>query len=184
MGQPDAKLRIGGVTIARMADATGSELEITVLTGMTDGLELSNELRHVKAALLYADRVRLVSPTVAMLEMFATIADGSDSELEPLATAVEQTVRPPYRARAARQSETLWAVQAKRIEVMAIPDGPLGDSIDLTHTADGTTYAVDDERQFGSVPVLEERGAREGREYTVHADRLDGDLWEIRAAAL
>ena len=112
------------------------------------------------------------------------VEDGAESDLEPLATAVEQTVRPPYRARAARQNETLWAVQAKRIEVLAIPDGPLGDSIDLTHTADGTTYAVDDERQFGSVPVLEERGAREGREYTVHADRLDGDLWEIRAAAL
>jgi predicted transcriptional regulator len=57
------------------------EFEITVLTGTADGLELSNELRQVKAALLYADRVRLVSPTVAMLEMFATIADGSDSQL-------------------------------------------------------------------------------------------------------
>ena len=33
-------------------------------------------------------------------------------------------------------------------------------------------------------PPLEARGEREGREYTVHAERLDGDLWEIRAAAL
>ena len=68
--------------------------------------------------------------------------------------------------------------------MLRIPDGPEGDEIELTHTADGTTYAVDDAQQFGTVPVLEERGAREGAEYTVHAERLDGDLWEIRAAAL
>jgi hypothetical protein len=112
------------------------------------------------------------------------VEDGPDTELDPLASAVEQELKPPYRARAARQGETLWAVQARRIEVLRIPDGPEGDGIELTHTADGTSYAVDDAQQFGSVPVLEERGAREGAEYTVHAERLDGDLWEIRAAAL
>jgi len=112
------------------------------------------------------------------------VEDGPDSPLDPLAAAVEQELKPPYRARAARQGETLWAVQARRIEVLRIPDAPDGDGIELTHTADGTTYAVDDAQQFGSVPVLEERGAREGAEYTVHAERLDGDFWEIRAAAL
>lgn len=112
------------------------------------------------------------------------VEDGPDTELDPLASAVEQVLPPPYRARAARQSETLWAVQARRIEVLRIPDGPGGDEIELTHTADGTTFSVDDAQQFGSVPALEERGAREGAEYTVHAERLDGDLWEIRAAAL
>ena len=83
-----------------------------------------------------------------------------------------------------RRGETLWAVEAKRIEVLAIPDAPGGEAIDLTHTADGTTLAVDDQRIFGSIPVLAQRGEREGREYTVHAERLDGDLWEVRAHAL
>ena len=32
--------------------------------------------------------------------------------------------------------------------------------------------------------VMEERGAREGAEYTVHAERLDGDFWEVKATAL
>jgi hypothetical protein len=31
---------------------------------------------------------------------------------------------------------------------------------------------------------MDERGAREGAEYTVRAERLDGDLWEVRAAPL
>ena len=81
-------------------------------------------------------------------------------------------------------SEMLWAIEAKRIEVLSIPDAPEGDAIDLTQTADGMTLTVDDQRVFGSIPVLEQRGQREGSEYTVHAERLDDNAWEVRAAAL
>ncbi|HEY8316997.1 MAG TPA: hypothetical protein VIG35_09045 [Gaiellaceae bacterium] len=126
------------------------------------------------------DAVRFVSlPDGTLL-----VEEGADSPLDPLAAAVEQELKPPYRARAVRRGEALWAVEAKRIEVLAIPDAPGGDAIDLTRTADGTTLAVDDQRIFGTLPVLAARGEREGSEYTVHADRLDGDLWEVRAAAL
>ena len=75
-------------------------------------------------------------------------------------------------------------MQARRIEVLELADAPGGDMVEVTHTVDGTTLTIDDSRTFGSVPALEERGAREGAEYTVHADRLDGDLWEVRAAPL
>jgi hypothetical protein len=112
------------------------------------------------------------------------VEEGPESSLDALATAVEQTIQPPYRARAARQSETLWAVQARRIEVVQIPDGPEGDAIELTHTEDGTTLAVDDARTFGSIPVLEARGEREGKQYVVRAERLEDDLWEVHAAPL
>jgi hypothetical protein len=112
------------------------------------------------------------------------VEDGADAGLEPLAAAVEQELAAPFRARAARQRDTLWAVQGRRIEVLQLREGLEGDAIDVTHTADGTTFTVDDARTFGSLPTLEERGTREGHEYTVHAERLDGDLWEIRAAAL
>jgi hypothetical protein len=121
---------------------------------------------------------------VALPDGTLLVEEGPDGSLEPLAAAVERSVRPPYRAQAMRQGESLWAIQARQIEVLALPDGPEGDTIDLTHTADGSTLAVDDARIFGSLPPLEERGAREGREYTVHAERFEGDLWEIRAAAL
>jgi hypothetical protein len=112
------------------------------------------------------------------------VEDGPDAGLEPLVAAVEKDLPAPFRARATRQRDTLWAVQGRRIEVLELREGLEGDTIDVTHTADGTTLTVDDARTFGSLPALEERGAREGREYTVHAERLDGDLWEIRAAAL
>jgi hypothetical protein len=121
---------------------------------------------------------------VALPDGTLLVEDGPDDSLEPLAVAAEQAVHAPYRAQATRQGESLWAIQARRIEVIELLDGPEGEAIDLTHTADGSTLAIDDARVFGSLPRLEERGAREGREYTVHAERLDGDLWEVRAAAL
>jgi hypothetical protein len=102
------------------------------------------------------------------------VEDGPDASLDALAAAVEQTLAPPYRARAVRQSESLWAVQATRIEVVAIANGPEGDSIELT----SETLLVDGEQVFGSVPELEGLGD------VVRAERLDGDLWEVRAAAL
>jgi hypothetical protein len=121
---------------------------------------------------------------VALPDGTLLVEEGADGSLDPLAAAVEHSVRPPYRAQATRQGESLWAIQARRIEVLSLPNGPDGDTIDLTHTAEGSTLAVDDARSFGSLPPLEARGEREGRDYTVHAERLDGDLWEIRAAAL
>jgi hypothetical protein len=121
---------------------------------------------------------------VSLADSTLLVEDGADSPLDALAAAVEQALRPPYRARAVRRGETLWAIEAKRIEVLSIPDAPVGDAIDVTHTAEGTEVAVDGERIFGSIPVLEQRGQREGSDYTVHAERLDDDAWEVRAAAL
>jgi hypothetical protein len=112
------------------------------------------------------------------------VEEGPDSSLEALAAAVEQELRPPYRARAVRRDESLWAVEATRIEVLELPDAPGGDAIDVTRTSEGTTVTVDEARIFGSIPALEQRGEREGGDYAVHADRLDGDLWEVRAAPL
>jgi len=126
------------------------------------------------------DAVKFVSlPDGSLL-----VEDGSDSSLDALATAVEQELRPPYRARGVRRGESMWAVEASRIEVLALPDALGGDAIDLTHTEEGTILAVDGQQIFGSLPALEQRGEREGADYAVHAERLDGDLWEIRAAAL
>jgi hypothetical protein len=102
------------------------------------------------------------------------VEEGPDSSLQPLADAVEQELQPPYRARAARQRGDLWAVQARRIEVVKIRNNPDGDTIELTPDS----LLVDGRRAFGSVRELEGRGD------VVRAERLDGDLWEVRASSL
>ena len=111
---------------------------------------------------------------VVLPDRTVLVESGPDTSLEPLAAAVEQALQPPYRARAVRQSESLWAVQARRIEVVAIPDGPDGDAIELTPEG----VLVDGQRAFGSIPELEELGD------VVRAERLDGNLWEVRAERL
>jgi hypothetical protein len=121
---------------------------------------------------------------VALPDGTLLVEEGADSPLEPLAAAVEEKLRPPYRARAVRRGETLWAVEATGIEVLPLADAPAGDTIDVTRTSEATTVAVEGRQIFGTLPVLEQRGEQEGREYTVHGERLDGDLWEIKAAAL
>lgn len=122
---------------------------------------------------------------VALPDGTLLVEDGSDESLQPLAEAVERELPPPYRAHAVRRSETLWAIQARRLEVLALPGARDGDTLDLTRTEEGgAELRVDGERVFGSLPALEERGAREGREFAIHAERLDGDLWEVKASAL
>jgi hypothetical protein len=121
---------------------------------------------------------------------FVALPDGSllveqedgDAALEPLATAVEERLAPPYRAHAARQTDSLWAVSASRIQVAKFEAD--GDRIELTNTADGKGLRVDDMPSFGTIPALERLGEAAGPAYAVHAERLDADLWEIRVAPL
>jgi hypothetical protein len=121
---------------------------------------------------------------------FVALPDGSllveteegDAALDPLASAIEERLEPPYRARAARQTDSLWAVSASRIEVARFEAD--GDRIELSQTAEGKSLRVDDMPSFGSIPALEQLGQAVGPAYAAHAERLDADLWEVKVAAL
>jgi hypothetical protein len=122
---------------------------------------------------------------------FVTLPDGSllveeeegDAALDALAQAIEGELTPPYRAHAVRQTERLWAVSARRIDVARLEAD--GDLIELTQTSDGKALRIDGMPVFGSIPELERLGeSTAGPAYVVHAERLDADLWEVRVAAL
>lgn len=123
---------------------------------------------------------------------FDALPDGSllvvqevgDESLAPLAEAVEQAISAPYRARGVRQTETTWAVAANRIEVVELPEAVAGDQIDIAVRNGERTVVVDNERSFGSIPELERLGSAKSRSFVVHAERLDGQLWEVRVASL
>jgi hypothetical protein len=105
------------------------------------------------------------------------VVDEGPDDLEPLATALEQELAPPYRAEAVRREGTLWAVAGRKIELVELP-GVAGDEIELTMHGDDHTLIVDGEQAFGSIAALE----RPGR--VVRARRVEGELWEVESAAL
>ncbi len=121
---------------------------------------------------------------------FVSLPDGTllveeqvgDATLEPLARAVEQRLRPPYRARGVRRGGRVWAVSATRIRVDEFRAE--GDELELAVTDLEATLLVDGTRSFGSVPALERIGEAEGSTFVVRAARLEGDLWEVHSHAL
>ena len=120
---------------------------------------------------------------------FTTIPDGSlivaeneERDLGVLANAVERELQPPYRAEGVRRSKSLWAVSANRIDVVALRAD--GDVIDLAVHDGERTASVDGEPTNRGYPELERLGEREARDYAIHAERLDGDLWEVQVSAL
>jgi hypothetical protein len=104
-----------------------------------------------------------------------------ERDLAPLADAV--TLAPPFRAEAVRQRETTWAVAARKIEVVELPDAP-GEEIVLSSTNGERTLIVDGAPGFGSVPDLERLAGSRHENYAVHAERLDGDLWQVSVSPL
>ena len=122
---------------------------------------------------------------------FAVLPDGTilveeelgDTGLAPLADAVEATLPPPYRARAVRRTDARWAIQARAIRVVELPDQP-GDAIEITDRDGVRELTIDGERSFGSVPALEQLATAQFSDYALQARRLDGDLWELRVDPL
>ena len=106
-----------------------------------------------------------------------------DADVSALADAVERELGPPYRAMAARQDGDLWAVLASRIEVQRL-EFPRADSLELSRKDSWQELRVDGEPSMGRVPELEQLGERVGPDFFVKAERLDGDLWEVRVTAL
>ena len=124
---------------------------------------------------------------------FATLPAGDmivdtetgDGDLSPLADEVEKQLKPPYRALARREegADDLWAIAARTIDVVELHlDG--GDEIELVENEGTTELRVDGEPWNEPIPELERAGETLGSDFVVQADRLDGDLWEIRVSAL
>ena len=123
---------------------------------------------------------------------FATLPNGDvivdteqgDADLSPLADAVEKQLRPPYRVVARRGEHDVWSVAARGIDVLEL-DFAGGDEIELAAQDGRIDLRVDGKPWSGRIPELEHAGeAADGEDYVVQAERLDGDIWEVRASLL
>jgi hypothetical protein len=108
--------------------------------------------------------------------------DEPNDTVAPLAQAVEETLRPPYRAEAIRRESDVWAVAARRVEIAEL-EAP-GDELELVVNGGERSFTVDGARGFGSVPELEQIGENVGASYVVRATRLEDRLWEVEANPL
>ncbi len=115
------------------------------------------------------------------LEDGILLAETDDLDVEPLADALEASIQPPYRAEAVRRGDGLWAVAARQIEVVDVPEPVEGDSVTITTRAGRRTVEVDGSRAFGSIPTLERLV---GEDAVLNARRLDETLWDVEIAPL
>jgi hypothetical protein len=122
---------------------------------------------------------------------FATLPAGDvivdtetgDDDLSPFADEVEKHLKPPYRVLARREDDDLWAIAARTIDIVELQFAG-GDEIELVENEGRTELRVGGELSRQEIPELERAGEALGSDFVVQADRLDGDLWEIRASAL
>jgi hypothetical protein len=114
-----------------------------------------------------------------------TVVIESEADLPDEVTgAFEGRLDPPYRVVGVRQREGLWALGARRIET-AVISGLDGDEIELAVGEEGTTLHVDGAQSFGSIPALEHLARERNLDYfAIYAERIEGDLWELRLTAL
>ena len=90
---------------------------------------------------------------------------------------VGRSLDAPYRAEAIRRDERLWAVGARRIEVVALPD-VRGDELELVSHDHERTLIVDGDRSLRTIESLERP------EHVVRAHRLEGESWEVEVDPL
>ena len=114
------------------------------------------------------------------LEDGSLLVEEGDGDLTPLAEAIEQDLARPYRANAVRRGETQWAIAARRLRVVQLPE-PGGDEVELVVRGEEKTLVVDGNRSFGTIPELEQLAEGDA---VIRAARLDGALWEVRVDPL
>jgi hypothetical protein len=114
-----------------------------------------------------------------------TLLVEEEVDAEPLASALDEAVDPPYRAEAVRRSETQWAVGIRQIEVFDLgEDSPQGQDLTLTWRDGSHELLVDGIQEFGSVPALDRFAEGRGGSYVIQGHRLVDNLWEVRVSPL
>ena len=132
------------------------------------------------APLLTGDAVHFVALPDGSLIVDERVAGGS---LDPLAEALEQRLRPPYRAEGVRR-DALWVVAANAIEVLELGEDVGGDMLELAQRGGERHLTVDGAPSLAALPALETYAGARHTDYVARAERIDGNVWEVRVSPL
>jgi hypothetical protein len=103
--------------------------------------------------------------------------DVPDGSLTSLADAIEAIVPAPYRAAALRTDDDVWSAVAEKISVVGLP-GFEGEIVDLTDVDGVREVSVDGGPTTQSVAPLDALADEHG-DVSIHAERVDGDLFAV-----
>jgi hypothetical protein len=118
---------------------------------------------------------------------FVALSDGrllaETGDATPFADALAGALEPPYRAVAVRRVD-VWAVGARRIDVVELQQGTTGDQFELVRSADGVSTRVDGIPSDTHLPELEALGRARSATFVVRAHRLVDALVEVEVEPL
>jgi hypothetical protein len=80
--------RIDSLSVIMRVTHEADQIEISVVVAPHGKIEIADDIRMVKAALLYADHVTLVSPTSAMVALLGGLASMSDEDRRAVAAGL------------------------------------------------------------------------------------------------
>jgi hypothetical protein len=123
---------------------------------------------------------------------YVALADGTlvvdedvpDGSLSPLAEALEDQISPPYHGYAFWQQDDVWAVAAKRVQVVEVPEDVPGDEVELAVNDGARSTVVDGEESGAEIPSLETFASQQFGSFVLRASRLDDLLWEVTVIPL
>jgi hypothetical protein len=123
---------------------------------------------------------------------FVALPDGTlvvdddlpDGALTPLADALAPQIAAPYHGYAFWQDGDVWAVAAKRVQIVEVPEDVPGDEVDLAVGDGSRSIVIDGERSTVEIPTLEAFASQRFGAFVLHASRLDDLLWEVTVSAL
>lgn len=130
---------------------------------------------------LRGDEVDFVSLPDGTLIVDGDVPEGA---LQELADALDTELPPPYRAKAVRREDGVWAVGGINIDVVEVLEDVGGDTVSLAVQGEERTLLVDERPSWEDVPTLEAFALDRYRDFALHAERLDGNLWAVKVNAL
>src|SRR4029450_9887995 len=126
------------------------------------------------APALTGDSVTFVALPDGTLVVNEDVPDGS---LTPVADEIEEMVRPPYRAAAARNDGDMWTAVAESVRIVELPEVG-AEELELTFVGGERTLTVGDEQTDLALPALDALADGQG-DVAIHAERVDRDTFSV-----